>query len=701
MRKRIIWSIVILLLAAGVGVWQYYKRKVVRNLVQGKVLSKTDSLYIIHYDSSDIDEVNGNVSFYNVRFGVDSAGLQKLRAQGNAPKVYANVQVASIDAGDVDVVGLINNQRFKAGHVRVVKPVIQIFQTDSITGKPLTLQDTVQLYKKILGQFNEIRADSIEVLDGTLLLKNLADTSAILVEGINLRVTQFVVDSTRDYGHISFYFVGNTQLTFSQATITSVQQETILKNVVYNAPGRYATAQSIYHNNKKVAPWTINEVAVRKLNTEDFIFRSTLSADSVNIGQCNVSLKIENKKTAQVKNTKLALRLPTDIDKLEVKNFAIGPSDIRLIFPDKQETVVPLRQLVVKNISLSNNITDVLSWLWQQQWSIRSGPVSLPANNKWYRFEMGNLNYDHATHKALVDQFKIVPRYSEAEFMAKIPSQRDMFNITFSNIAISNIRFEEWISNKQLLADSIALKANIMIVRDKRIHGDSTSKVGNYPHQLLKKLPFGVHVKRMVVNNWYVGYKETAEKSELPGLVSFYNIRGTVSNITNIPDVLKVNPAIVIDVKTDFLNKALLESTWVLPVNTGNGKFTVSGKLHGINATELNQLIEPMAMANFKDGKVNGLKFSLQGTDSVATAQVTFLYENLKVELLKKGEGNDLDKQGLKTLFANLLMKRNNPGADGKVRSVDITHQRDTNKSFFNLIWKTLFDGIKETAIKL
>lgn len=701
MRKRIIWTIVIVLLAAGIGVWQYYKRKVVRNLVQGKVLSKTDSLYIIRYDSSDIDEVNGNVSFYNVRFGVDSAGLQKLRSQGNAPKVFASVQVASIDAGGVDVVGLINNQRFKAGHVRLVKPVIQIFQTDSIADKPLTLQDTVQLYKKILGQFNEIRADSIEVLDGTLLLKNLADTSAILVEGINLRVTQFVVDSTRDYDHISFYFVGNTQLTFSQATITSVQQETILKNVVYNAPGRYATAQSIYHNNKKVAPWTINEVAVRKLNTEDFIFRSTLSADSVNIGHCNVSLKIENKKAAQVKNTKLALRLPTDIDKLEVKNFSIGPSDIRLIFPDKQETVVPLQQLVVKDISLSNNITDVLSWLWQQQWSIRSGPVSLPANNKWYRFEMGNLNYDHATRKALIDQFKIVPRYSEAEFMAKIPSQRDMFNITFSNIAISNIRFEEWIRNKQLLADSIALKANIVISRDKRIHGDSTSKVGNYPHQLLKKLPFGVHVKRMMVNNWYVGYKETAEKSELPGLVSFYNIRGTVSNITNIPEVLKINPAIVIDVKTEFLNKALLESTWVLPVNTSNGKFTVSGKLHGINATELNELIEPMAMANFKDGKVNGLKFSLQGTDSVATAQVTFLYENLKVELLKKGEGNELDKQGLKTLFANLLMKRNNPGADGKVRSVDVTHPRDTNKSFFNLIWKTLFDGIKETAIKL
>ena len=64
------------------------------------------------------------------------------------------------------MVGLLNNQRFKARRIfELIEPVIQIFQTDSIADKPLTLQDTVQLYK-MLGQFNEIIADSIEVLNG-------------------------------------------------------------------------------------------------------------------------------------------------------------------------------------------------------------------------------------------------------------------------------------------------------------------------------------------------------------------------------------------------------------------------------------------------------------------------------------------------------------------------------------------------------
>ncbi|MFT3825403.1 MAG: hypothetical protein QM731_15905 [Chitinophagaceae bacterium] len=701
MRKKTIWIIVIAVLAAGIGVWQYYKRKIVRDLVQEKIRSKTDSLYTIRYDSSDIDEVNGNVAFYKVRFGVDSSTLQKLRAQGNAPKIYARVTVESVEASGVDVVGLVKNRRFKAGHLKIAKPVIQIFQTDTLTDKELTLNDTVQLYRKILGQFDEIRADSIEIADGTALLQNLADTTYILGEGIDLRITQFVVDSTRNYDRISSYFVANTQLLFRQTTIHSTQQETILKNVVYNAPGQYATAESVYHSSKKNTPWTIDRVSIRNLNTNEFVYGHTLSADSVNIGRCSVSLKIEKQQKTVAKKAPLVLRLPTDIDKLVVKYFSIGPSDIKLDFPGKGASLIPLQQLVVQDINLSNNLTDVVSWLWQQQWRIRTGPITLPSNNKWYRFELGNLSYDHRSRKVDIDQFRIVPKYSEAEFMAKIPSQRDMFNITFSNIGIKNVQPEKWIDEEKLLADTVSLNANIKISRDKRIHGDSTSKVGNYPHQLLQRLPFGIQIKKMMLNNWYVGYKEISVKSEMPGIVSFYNMRGTASNITNIPEVLKINPAITIDIKADFLNKVPLQSTWVLPVTARDGKFSVSGKVGRINATELNQLIEPIAMASFKDGVVNSLEFAMQGWDSSATMQMTLLYDNIKMDMLKKGEGNDLDKQGFKSLLTNVLMRKSNPGTDGKIRSVEIKHPRDTNKSFFSLVWKTIFDGLKETSMKL
>jgi hypothetical protein len=50
------------------------------------------------------------------------------------------------------------------------------------------------------------------------------------------------------------------------------------------------------------------------------------------------------------------------------------------------------------------------------------------------------------------------------------------------------------------------------------------------------------------------------------------------------------------------------------------------------------------------------------------------------------------------TLLANIVIKKSNPGKDGDPRTVDVHFNRILNKSFFNLIWKSIFTGIKETV---
>ena len=93
-------------------------------------------------------------------------------------------------------------------------------------------------------------------------------------------------------------------------------------------------------------------------------------------------------------------------------------------------------------------------------------------------------------------------------------------------------------------------------------------------------------------------------------------------------------------------------------------------------------------------GEVKSLSFDMTGDDYKAGGQTTLVYDDLKMELLKKDSG-ELVKKGFMSFIANALMKNSNAGKE-KVKPVTMTFTRDTTKSFFNLVWKTIFEGDKK-----
>jgi hypothetical protein len=72
------------------------------------------------------------------------------------------------------------------------------------------------------------------------------------------------------------------------------------------------------------------------------------------------------------------------------------------------------------------------------------------------------------------------------------------------------------------------------------------------------------------------------------------------------------------------------------------------------------------------------------------------LYENIKISLLKK-DSADLVKKGFMSVIANIALKNDNP-QNGKTRTASIDYQRDTTRSFFNLLWKSIYSGVKKIS---
>ena len=137
-----------------------------------------------------------------------------------------------------------------------------------------------------------------------------------------------------------------------------------------------------------------------------------------------------------------------------------------------------------------------------------------------------------------------------------------------------------------------------------------------------------------------------------------------------------------------------IQATLVLPLGDQQGRFAVEGSVGGGDATKLNVLTEPMALARLKSGTITSLHFKLNGNNTRADGTVTILYDGLKMQLLEIDKGKGLDEKSISTFAANIILKDENPKKGEAVRVAEVHHARDMNRSFYNLVWKSIMEGV-------
>lgn len=148
-----------------------------------------------------------------------------------------------------------------------------------------------------------------------------------------------------------------------------------------------------------------------------------------------------------------------------------------------------------------------------------------------------------------------------------------------------------------------------------------------------------------------------------------------------------------------FLDKTPLKVNWKFYLGNARGRFDVEGSLGSIVAKDVNQLTEPMGPARLEDGRIQSLYFNFDADNYKANGKVKMLYENLKLSLLEKQDGKkELDKKTVASFVANIVVKNDNPTRKDEARVSDVAFERDTNRSIFHLVWKSIFKGVRETV---
>ncbi len=125
-------------------------------------------------------------------------------------------------------------------------------------------------------------------------------------------------------------------------------------------------------------------------------------------------------------------------------------------------------------------------------------------------------------------------------------------------------------------------------------------------------------------------FKEFNPSSGDVGHLTFENIKGIFSNVTNTERDIRINPHLNISLSAKFMDAALMSADFNFLLNAADGKFQLRAELEKINAERLNRATMPLAKLEVVQGTINKMIYHARGTDRFATGNILFLYDDLK-----------------------------------------------------------------------
>jgi hypothetical protein len=384
------------------------------------------------------------------------------------------------------------------------------------------------------------------------------------------------------------------------------------------------------------------------------------------------------------------------LDDINLK-YTIIKKDSSLSMMQVSQLRVKVKDLLIDSVAME----DPTRFLYARNYEFDLKEYKSRTADSLYWMHLRDVHYSAAEQKLGIGQFHVEPRYSKSAFDVKAKTQRDRFDVQLNDLEILSLQPRKLLEDQVIWANKLTIaNAKLDIYRNRNLPPPPGNKLGQFPNQLLLKLDIPIYIDTLIGNKTEVAYTEINPKSQEAGKISFHHVHATFRNITNIDSMIAKDGHIRADMDAVLMRTGKLRAHFDFSLKDGSGGFGVSGQVKGMDGRELNPVLKPLGMVEVKSCNINDVTFSMTGNEKGASGEVKFLYSDLKVNILKKDDDTkEFKKKGLISLFANALFIKDSNPAKEETHVAHPHFTRDPQKSFFNLVWKTLFTGIKETVL--
>lgn len=423
---------------------------------------------------------------------------------------------------------------------------------------------------------------------------------------------------------------------------------------------------------------TANQVNI-KVNEWEFIKNKLkLDVENILVNQLNGKIKTV-KNTSKKKPAFEGIQFPLTVKSVVLKNsnLTVESKNQPLVFKDLNANI----QQIEMN---EQTIKDALPF--------KMGNYSLTTKNfnyktKFYNLSASLLKLDK--HKIQLSNFAMKPTVTRAQFIRMIPTEKDLYDLKVHQIS-ANGKWDLVSAHKYLDLQNLVLNnVDAQIFRSK-IPADDLTKKPMYS-ELLRSVQFPVFVDNLDIKNSLLVYEEDTKKSDGPGKLVFSDFNLNAKNLNS--GKMKGKPTLVpITIRCKFMNASPMNVKWSFDTANSADAFMISGNIADLPASRINPFIEPYLKIK-ATGLISDLIFNFKGNHNGLGGTLKMKHQDLKISILKKTG----DKDKILSAIANIFVKTDSGNYPESVQVENV--ERDNTKSFFNLFWRGIEQGLKKTLI--
>ncbi len=448
----------------------------------------------------------------------------------------------------------------------------------------------------------------------------------------------------------------------------------------------------------------IPKLSIKGTNFEQYLSNKTISCDGLHIKKPIISITHKTWCKPFADTTQANTTPPITISSISIL-------EAQLVYTLLSKKDTSTFQIKNCNINLEDWVynnklpIDSSKFLYAERATINTDSVLFHNSKGLYRTYISSIDFDSKQKRVTMRHWVVKPTLPTHLFYEKVGHECDIYNLNFNSVEVAQFEWNKLLYNRELIANNIYVNNSSLDIFHSRIPPDDpNSKLGRFPHQLLQKVPIPIHIKKIAINNGSVKYAELNEKTKQTGEIEFSEVDGHISNATNIEDQIAKNEDCTINLKTKFNTYSNLNASFTLKLNDKEGAFAVKGMLTDLEAHQISKQSKALTRMDITALRVQYFDMNVTGNEKYAKGEFTMAYKGLKVKIpnmrnKKKKPNNEND--GLLSFIANnVFIYTHNPMPGQELRHVKTYVKRDEYKSFFNLIWKNIFQAAQKTAIR-
>lgn len=619
------------------------------------------------------------------------------------PSVIWNVQlqIPEIRIQDIDMEKLYFDKKIEAGVLRIKSPEIRLYQKHKNTEAKEFKEFNFLLPKQI----ESLSIKQFSLNNGSLkVFSEMGVKPYLLVQSdLNMSAKAVLLENSKVSGKPEFiqgeYTADMLQFKFTPR----------LKNQVFSFDEvRFSTAnRSIQAKQLLVRPKTkdsredqyVLRIPTLTMNGFDmdkayrfdqFVFES-ISLEKPEFQYFNNTKKPIQKDRFNPFNINLYPHFESFADVFAAKSIRVNEAEISVI-ADKKEEIRQKVSLKLMDVNVNKKPSSGFMHAVDFSFSV----PGLTKKTELYTFSFGESKYSSPDMRFTVKGIQVKPNFDREKHQRLLGVQSDYLSGKIDSVDIGNPDIRHWFDTEELLAKSMDINGlNLDIFRDKQLPFDE-SRRPDMLQDMIKSIPVPFRIETVWLKNASVRYAERLLENDDEGKISFSKINVSAHPVTNlksgkgtIPDLELAGTAFIMDsCKLDIRLNFLMSH----PKN----QFTATGTLSPFQIPILNPILEPLSSVSVKSGQLDQFRFSFTADNQLANGELYFGYNDLKISVLDRKNGNVRDAWMASFIANNLMLKSKNP-RNRELLPEPIQFRRDEKRSIIHYCWKSVFSGIRNT----